>query len=186
MIAWTSAVAGILLAGAAQAAPAAARSTVDACRLLTLEEVQSVQKVPVKEAKGSNTTVKSDRIAQCVFATSDFAHSVSVTVVNGAAGAEATRAYWKRTFETVRPKADREAGRVPASIRRQAASEGKMRRVTGIGTDAYWTGDGKAGSLYVLSDEGVLRISVGGVSDPDERIKRTTELARAALQRLRG
>lgn len=182
---WGAAIAGILLAGAAQAAPAPAPS-VDACSLLTVEEVQSVQKVPVKEAKGSHTTARSDRFAQCVYATRDFAHSVSVTVVNGASGPEASRAYWTRTFETKRPKAEREAGRVPASVRRQAASEGQVRRVTGIGNDAYWTGDAKAGSLYVLSDDGVLRISVGGVPDPEERIKRTTALARTALQRLRG
>lgn len=177
---WTGTLIAVLLAGAAQAAPAGER-IVDPCTLLTPAEIRAVQKVAVKETKPTDTTVKGDRFSQCVFATGDFAHSVSLTVITGG-GPDAARAYWKRTFEDERPKKAREAGRVPGSMRKPG--EGAARKITGIGRDALWTGDGKAGSLYVLTPDHVLRVSVGGVSDPEERLRRTKALAEAALRRL--
>lgn len=172
----------IVLAGAAQAAPAGAVPKVDPCTLLSAGDIRAVQKVPVKQTKPTETTVRSERFSQCVYLTADFAHSVSLTVITGQSGAEGTQAFWKRTFEDQRPKKEREAGRVPASLRK--SDEGGVRRVPGIGDDAVWTGDGKAGSLYVRTPGRVLRISVGGVADPEERLKRTRTLADAALQRL--
>ena len=154
----------------------------DPCQLLTAAEIRAVQKVALKETKPTETTVKSERFSQCVFATSDFAHSVSLTVISGDGSPEGMRAYWKRTFEDERPRKAREAGRVPGSMRKPG--EGGVRKITGIGRDALWTGDGKAGSLYVLTDDRVLRLSVGGVSDPEERLRRTKRLAEVALQRL--
>lgn len=58
------------------------------------------------------------------------------------------------------------------------------RPIPGAGDEAFWTGDARAGALYVLSADAVLRISVGGVSDEEERIRRSKVLARAALNRL--
>ena len=52
------------------------------------------------------------------------------------------------------------------------------------GDEAFWTGDAHAGALYVLGAGTVVRISVGGVSDEEERIQRSKTLAQAALNRV--
>ena len=174
----------MLVAGAAQAAPAAAPPLPDACTLLTASEIRAVQKVAVKETKGSASTLKAEQYAQCVYATSDFAHSVSLTIIRGNTGDPGTRAYWKRTFEQ---RDAREADKVKrAEASGRTRSYAPTRRVDDIGEDAYWSGDGKAGSLYVLAGDKILRVSVGGVADPDERLRRTRTLAEHALRRLRG
>jgi hypothetical protein len=171
---------GILLAGAAQAAPAAGPAP-DACRLLTAEDIRQVQHAPLKNAKPSVERVAAEEFAQCFFATTDYTHSVSLTVIRGAAGTPAsTEAYWRRTFEN-----DREAtARAAAPTGRRVKKQEPATRVPDIGRAAYWAGDERAGALYVLADDAVLRISVGGVADEKERLRRSRVLAEAALKRL--
>lgn len=151
-----------------------------ACGLLAAEEILAVQGTAVSDRKGSAHARKGLRFAQCVFATTDFAHSVSLTMITadaGSAGANPVRAYWDDTFrergETRRGKGGRTKEREPSP-----------RPILKTGDQAYWTGGARSGALYVLSGEAVLRISVGGVSDESERIRRSQTLARAALSRL--
>jgi hypothetical protein len=151
-----------LVAGGAQ--PVA--GPVDVCELLSTEEILAVQGATVQERKPSDQRQTTRQFAQCVFATTDFARSVSLTIVSGD-----TAAYWADTF----------------GPRRRAASRKKEppRRIQAVGDEAFWTGDGRAGALYVLSSPVVLRISVGGAQEEGERIERSTALAQAALRRLR-
>jgi hypothetical protein len=58
--------------------------------------------------------------------------------------------------------------------------------VPGAGEEAFWTGDPRTGSLYVLDGDVVLRVSVGGVADEAERLQRSLILAKAALERLKS
>ena len=170
---------GILLAGAAQAAPAAG-SHPDACRLLTAADIRRVQHAPLKDTKPSVERVGAEEFAQCFFATADYTHSVSLTVIRGAAGTPAsTEAYWRKTFEK-----DHEATARAAAAGRKVKKQEAGTRVPDIGRAAYWTGDERAGALYVLAGDAVLRISVGGASDEKERLRRSRALAQAALKRL--
>ena len=171
---------GILLAGAAQAAPAPS-SVPDACRLLTAADIKRVQQAPLKDTKPSVERVGAEEFAQCFFATTDYTHSVSLTVIRGAAGTPAaTEAYWRKTFEKDHEAAARAAAAAGRKVKKQEAGT----RVADIGRAAYWTGDERAGALYVLVDAAVLRISVGGAADQKERIRRSRALAEAALKRL--
>ena len=162
----------LLLAGAAsQAAPA---RPVDACRLLNGEEIRTIQSVPLRESKASLDRSKSLTFAQCVFATTDLARSVSVTVISGSDG-DAALGYWKRTFHPERSEAQLKA----------ATRKKDLPRAIDVGADeAFWTGDRRTGALYVLRGDLVLRISVGGVTEEEERIRRSRAIAKIALGRL--
>lgn len=164
----------LLLTGAVQPVPASN----DACALLTYAEVRDVQKVAVKETKGSERKIAGQRHATCVFATDDFAHSVSVTLTTATDRPESLAGYWTRTFTR-----DRKDDDEPAKRERREEAESQLRRIEGLGNDAVYTGDSKAGSLYVFVPGAILRVSVGGVADVDERLRRSRELASIALRR---
>jgi hypothetical protein len=160
LIAWLTA--GAVL----QPAPALSRvSDLDPCVLLDAAEIRAVQGTTVKETKRSSESSKGRHFAQCFFVTDDFARSVSLTLISGDG-----RRYWAETFQ-----------------RPQTSSRKKdpPRTVAGFGDEAFWTGDGRAGALYLLSGDRVLRISVGGVDNEEERIRRSRTLALAALGRLK-
>lgn len=164
------------VAGAAQAAPAAAAP--GACEVLTFDEIREVQKVAVKDTKPSGRRTPEARYDSCVFATDDFSHSVSVTVITSDGSPQAVADFWKRTFAKEQQEKPRSAAKA-----RTREPDPPLRRVSGLGSDAVWTGDSKAGSLYVLTSDAVLRISVGGVADSMERLRRSRVLAEAALAR---
>jgi hypothetical protein len=170
-----------LAAGAVlQPAPVQARGPErDVCGLLEAGQIRSVQDVTVTELKASHQNVRGLTFAQCVFATTDFARSVSLTLVTGNADGSgaAARGYWTDIFYP-RPKA------VAIAPVRPPKKKNPPRPIPGIGDEAFWTGDERAGALYVLGDDAVLRISVGGVSNEEERIRRSKVLAQAALDRL--
>jgi hypothetical protein len=160
----------LLIAAAPQAADRNA-----ACPLLTADEIQAVQGSAVTARKGTEDSVGSLHVAQCVFTATEFARSVSVSVMTGD-----TRSYWEANFRK-RPKD------VPAEAADNPRAKKKTppRPIGGTGDEAFWTGDDRAGSLYVLAQGRVLRVSVGGVTDEAERIRRSAILAGYALQRLR-
>ena len=147
----------------------------DACALLSADDVRSVQQTAVRESKPSVHTARGLRYEQCVFAATDFAHSVSLTLITG--DAEGTRAFWSTTFHPQRTE---------AALARATRKKDLPRPIAGLGDDAFWTGDTRTGALYVLSGDRVLRISVGGASEESERLRRSRALADAALGRLIG
>ena len=177
---------GLIAAGAAlQAAPGQplVRRT-DVCHLLSAEDISGVQGATVTERKPSGQDVKALHFAQCAFVASDFPRSISLTLISGTAGSgsRSVRAFWEETFG--RPEAREQPAQVPAAAGRER-EEPTPRRVAAAGEEAVYTGDARAGALYVLSDQVVLRISVGGVQDEQERIRRSAALAQQALRRLR-
>ena len=151
------------------------RSLADPCAVLTAAEIQRIQSAIVTETKASSQSRNGLHFLQCVYATSDFAHSVSVTLISGAKRS-GVRSYWKETFEKNEPREEKKASREP--------EEEAARKIFGVGDEAFWTGDSRAGALYVLRGGQMLRISVGGVTDEKERIRRSQTLATTALGRV--
>lgn len=169
----------ILLTVQTAPAPDGARGR-GACQLLTAEEIHAVQGVALKERKPSGEKGRDLTFEQCFFASADFAHSVSLTVITGNAPTRAAaRAFWQKTFDE-----PRETGRVQQALKDERERENAARRIAGLGEQAFWTGDTRTGALYVRSGSAVLRISVGGVADQNERLRRSTALATLALKRL--
>ena len=158
----------ILAAALLQAAPSGR-----ACTLLTADEIRAVQETTLKEAKPAEDRIKGLRYDQCVFAATDVVRSISLTVISGSG--EAAKTYWTDTF---RPQ------RTEAALKAATRKKELPVHVSGLGEDAFWTGDTRAGALHVLANGKVLRISVGGVADPGERLRRTRVLAETALRRV--
>jgi hypothetical protein len=151
------------------------RSLADPCAVLTTAEIQRIQSATVTETKASSQNRNGLHFLQCVYATSDFTHSVSVTLISGAKRS-GVRSYWKETFEKNEAREGKKPSREP--------EEEAARKISGVGDEAFWTGDSRAGALYVLRGGQMLRISVGGVADEKERIRRSQTLATTALRRV--
>jgi hypothetical protein len=58
------------------------------------------------------------------------------------------------------------------------------KKIDGVGEEAFWIGSRVGGALYVLKDQLILRISVGGGQDIETKIARSKALAEKAINRL--
>jgi hypothetical protein len=175
------------------AAPPSNRPKIDACSLITKEEVQSLQGSPVKDVKGSENADGAFRIAQCFYTAETFNKSVSLAVTQNNSEkpqARTARDFWKETFgryeggEVKKEDADEEKKK---SLRERDEEEEKgmpPKKVDGIGDAAYWTANRMGGALYVLKNDVFIRVSVGGPEAEDAMIKRCKALAEKALSHL--
>ena len=156
------------------AAPEPAPPPIDACSLLTGEEIQAVQGEALTETKPSSGTEEKMFFAQCFFALPTWINSVSLRVVqkSGSPGSPDPKEVWKQTLQAAQAKA--------------AASDkiNPPRIIADVGDEAYWVGDAKMGVLFVLKGNRYLRLSVGGAVDEETKIKRCSDLARAILTKI--
>jgi hypothetical protein len=166
----------------ASATAAPAGSDAGACRLLTSEEIQDVQGEGVKATKGTEQSKGPLTVSQCFYETVSFANSVSLTLTkkNGGGRGEGPREFWKNNFG---------GGEREKEGRRKEGGEEEEEgppptRVRGVGDEAYWVGNQKAGALYVLKGDRFLRVSLGGADDPQKKIEKSKALAERALKRL--
>ena len=147
----------------------------DPCQLLSDAEVRAVQghtpaqKIPSEQPSGAF------RFTQCFYQTPEYASSVSVALGlplamdNKRSG---PRQYWQEQFDKlVKPKPGKKKKEPP-------------KPVAGLGAEAFWVGDPVSGALYVLKGDVLMRLSVGGPADQNEKIKRAKALAIHALKRL--
>jgi hypothetical protein len=182
--------------GAQAGAP---KSASDPCSLLTSAEIQEVQGEAVKETKPTPGRASGAfLISQCFYSLPTYNKSVSleVTQSNPASGGEPgkIREFWNKAFHGKGGKEEEERGRAGKEEEREKEARGrgeeeegegsKPRPVTGIGDEAFWSGNARAGALYVLKNNAFIRISIGGNSDEAAKIDKTKSLARKALPRL--
>jgi len=176
---------------------------VDACTLLTREDVGATQHATITEAKGSEGLIGEFAASQCFYTSQEPDKSVNVTVMQRDPAHDSSRSihdYWRETFgrfeNTKRDDADRERkeeiqreqekkGRGSASREESQQEEGaRAIKIGGVGDDAFWTGMQMSGVLYVLRGEKILRVSVGGPGDEHEKLEKSKALASKALSRL--
>jgi hypothetical protein len=143
---------------------------IDACTLLTSEEIAAILGEGVQETKQLRETAGGLAISQCYFALPTPVNSVNLRVVQKADGPEARdpSEVWKETFA---PDKIQSAKRAPEAV-------------PGLGDAAFWMGPQKAPALYVLRGNAYIRIHVGGPDDKETKVKKSSELARKALSRL--
>jgi hypothetical protein len=161
---------------AAQAAP-----TVDACALLSDEQVRTVQGQAPNAHVPSEQPAQGFRLLHCFFRTPDFSRSVSVAVgvpLAGDSTLDGPRRNWREMFHSSTPEEESEEG--------EEGEEGKAppRQIQGVGEEAFWLSDPAAGALYVLAGDVFLRVSIGGPADLEARARRARELATYAVARL--
>jgi len=152
-------------------------AALQACSLLTSEEIQAVQGEPVKEAKETAQAEGSFTISQCFFQLPSYSNSISLTVVQKGSGPAArdAREDWKETF-------------APAKLQQFETETGKKKplpqRIADLGDEAFWMGSDMIGALHVLHGNRHITISVGGSGGPTVKIEKSTALAQLILKRL--
>lgn len=171
-------------------ANASAKSTSAACKLLTAEEIKSVQGDTLRETRGSEQANGPFATSQCFFTTNDFVNSVSVTLTQknpATSGGQSIKDFWRERFgREDRREKDREKRRDKDAAHGEEEEEEGLppQRVTSLGDEAYWVGNSKIGALYVLKGDKLLRISIGGAITQGNRTEKMKALAQSALKRL--
>jgi hypothetical protein len=151
-------------------------SALNACSLLTSEEIEAVQGEPLKEKKPGGSSRGNLPDSQCYFALPTLTNSISLQVVQSGSGPQAVdvRQAWKEMFHKERPP---------------PVGEGPNRKeppepLEGLGDEAFWAGNEKIGALYALKGSSYIRLSVGGGDDKSTRLKKSRALAEVVLNRL--
>lgn len=176
---------------------AATPGRTDACSLITRAEIESAQGEQVKEAQ--STTVKHPRfyVSQCFYTVATAVKSVSLEVTQRAAGqsgAASPREFWEERFERAGREKEREReGKGKSNANRNGGEReeeeekegGPPVRVTGVGDEAFWVGNRVIGALYVLKDDSIIRISIGGPDTQTVKIEKMKALAQQAVKRLK-
>jgi len=171
-----------------------AKGEVDACKLLTAEEIKSVQGDTLQNVTASPVSRGAFITSQCFYATGNFVNSVSLTITQQAsgAGAEDLKGFWEERFASAEGRGKGERERERERERAKTAARGEEEeeegappeKVKGIGDEAFSVGNAKIGALYVLKGDKFLRISVGGSRSQPERISKMKALALYVLKRL--
>ena len=152
----------------------ASAAAIDACKLLSNEEIAAVQGEAPARAQLVGESAGPLSVSQCNFLLPTGSNSLSVRVVERGKGpgARDAREVWRETFQT--PRADSADKRY---IR-------EHQKVEGVGEEAFWLGNRKSGGLHVLSGDRYIRVSVGGQEEVPAKIEKTSKLARHVLPRL--
>jgi hypothetical protein len=169
-----------------KSAKAAAHPNV--CALLTGAEIRAVQGETVEGTKPSEQANGGMPLAECLFRTTTPAKSVSVAMA--VPGKQSPRDFWRKQFHasaaTAKPA---HAETHPEKDQKKEGTEEdegstRPRAIPRVGDEAFWVGGPISGALYVLRGNKFIRISVGGVRDESERIKKSVALAQSAVKRM--
>jgi hypothetical protein len=153
----------------------------DACSLLTSEQIQSVLGEPVQTTKPSGKTEGGFQVSQCYFALPTAAKSLSLTILlkGSGPGARDPKQMWQETFHR---DPDKEKGKERGEG--EEREKAKPQKVDGLGDEAFWTSNAVGGVLYTLKGNSYVRVSIGGGDDPPTRQQKSRALTEMVLKRL--
>ena len=155
------------------AATAAAKTPpLTACELLSAQAVKGVQGQAFDEAKLTMQRVDGMIASQCFYRLPTFTDSISLTVIRAASPSVTAEELWEKLRGEEEGEKEEEEEAAPAQ------------KIAGVGEEAFWAGNNAAGALYVLEDNAILRISVGGGDTQKKKIEKARRLAALALQNL--
>ncbi|MDQ6912844.1 MAG: hypothetical protein M3128_08215 [Verrucomicrobiota bacterium] len=177
--------------------PAAASNSpkLEACNLITKEEVAAIQGATILDAQSSENHDGYYLVSLCYYSSQEPNMSVSFAVTQPEPTDPKSNPvdYWKTTFGRFSGKqgADDEA-KEKAETEKQGANKKEEEeervsppeRIEGIGQEAFWAGNRFGGALYVLEKNFILRISVGGGDNAQTKIEKSKALAGKAISRL--
>ena len=149
----------------------------EACTLLTHEEIASVMAEEIKETKKLEENERGFHVSMCLFALPTAGNSITVRLVQRAPGADGRdpREAWNQSFS---------AGNLQAGAASPPARPGSPEKVPNLGDEAYWRGQKRGGALYVLKGNAYFRISLTDTRDKEAAIQKCSALAEMALKRL--
>jgi len=167
---------------------------IDACHILTNDEIEQVQGSPVTATQPSSVSNEGVVSTQCFYSTKEMNRSVSLVVTRknmGGASKNSVRDHWQRMFGAYAEEKEREGDKEKReSLRDQSGKGGEEKegplptKVTGLGDEAFWFVSPVGGVLYVLKKNVFLQISVGGPDMEQEKLDKSKLLAIKALERL--
>jgi hypothetical protein len=161
--------------------PAAVAGKLDACTLLTSDDIQAVQGEPVKTTKPSQQTGHDFVIDICYYELPTPSNSVSLSLAQANTDKKnSVKEFWENTF------GDGEHGRKEKEREGEGEIEegAQARKISGLGQEAFWFSSPIGGVLYVLKGDHYIRISVGGKGTSEEKLNKSKTLAKKALARL--
>ncbi len=170
-----------------------AKSKIEACALITKEEVGAAQSTTISEIKSSEGPGGNYLITQCYYSATGPNLSVSLAVTQQDpknSNAPSPRGEWERTFGRFDKEGEVERNAEKRGEKRRSYEEEegeKMappKKIDGVGEEAFWTGNRFGGALYVLKGNVFIRISVGGPDNEETKIEKSKRLAEKALGRL--
>lgn len=191
-----------------RAAASPVHSKIDACTLLTTEDLKGVQGEAYKDAQRSDRLDGDFIVAQCYFAMPTMANSVvlNVTTAKDESGARTPKSFWEQTFggdeekeregkgEREREKdkqkdkdKDKDKAKSQPAERGEEGEEKEAappERVKGLGDEAFWVASPVGGAIYVLKNDLFFRISVGGAGDQKTKLNKSKLLAQKVLTKL--
>jgi len=172
-----------------------AKSKIEACALITKEEVGAVQSTTISDIKSSEGRGGNYLITQCYYSATGPNLSVSLTVTQRDPknpSAPSPREQWEQTFdrfdkenetkvkEEVEKKGEKEHDREEAEGEKMQPPK----KIDGVGEEAFWSGNRFGGALYVLKGDVFIRVSMGGPDNEETKIEKSKTLAEKALHRL--
>jgi hypothetical protein len=163
---------------------AATKPALDVCSLVDKSEIAAVQGGQVESVIPSHSAGGEFNVSQCYYTVATAGGSKNFSVhlqVTQAAPNNPDRAAVKKFWDE---KFNRRDGGSEREHEREGEAEVEPLPVAGVGDEALWYGDGRAGALYVLKKDKLVRVSVGGHADAKVRIEKSKALAAKALKRL--
>ncbi len=159
-------------------ASVAPEEPIDACSLLTSQEIEAVVGEAVAKTKDDRQAVEGFTISQCYYTLPTAANSITLRLVQPGQGPDARNPGqgWKETFE-------RDLKEV---LGKKTEPEGRSAPVVveGVGEEAYWMGGPAQGGLYVLKGKRHFRLGVGGEPNQMGKIEKAKKLSASILGRL--
>jgi hypothetical protein len=170
-----------------------AEQKIEACTLITKEEVGAVQSTTISDTKSSEGPGGNYLITQCYYAATGPNLSVSLAVTQRDpknSNAPNPREQWEQTFGRfdkeqqpgTKEEEEKEGPKAPAREDEEKAAPPK--KIEGVGEKAFWSGNRFGGALYVLKGDVFIRVSVGGPDNEETKIEKSKMLAQKALSRL--
>jgi len=152
------------------------KPVLDACALLTNEEIASVQSEEVKETKKLEESEGGLIVSVCQFSLPTPGNSIILRLVqrDGSEGRD-PRQGWNEAFAPEKMQNPKETGRKKIAL---------PEKIPDLGDEAYWRGNSKSGALYVLKGNAYLRLALIDSRDKESAIKKCSALAAMALKRL--
>jgi hypothetical protein len=164
------------------------QSQIDACALITNEEIETVQGSAIKETKSSAGSDAAFLVSQCFYTATEFSKSVSLAVMQRDPGHPTTTSpkdFWKERFgrySADKKERDKDEGETERKEEKEESVPPK--KIDGIGEEAFWASNRFGGILYVLKGDAFVSISVGGPDNEETKLKKSKALAQKVLERL--
>ena len=165
----------------------------DVCGLITKQEIEAIQRSPIKDTKSSVRLDAGFRVSQCFYTAEDFSKSVSLAVTQrdpASSDKRSVKDFWNETFGRFTDEeknGDKEqAERLRGQTRREDEEKAFIppKKIDRIGDDAFWSPNPVGGAIYVLKKDVFIRISIGGHDNEEGKLDKSKALARKAIDRL--